>query len=189
MMQHLQLGGTVQRVIIVVWLCISGCAARVTAPRLADISTTISARSGYPTRNAAAFEIPAGVRLEDGVSEDEAIALALWNHAGFQADLATLGFSRADVLDARMMRNPIFSLLFPVGPKQLEATLNWPIEALWQRPHRLAAARLDVERVAQGLVEHGLDLVRDARFAHANALIAAERLALAQETQALRNTV
>ena len=68
-------------------------------------------------------------------------------------------------MEAGFLRNPIFSLLLPVGPKQLEFTLNWPLEALWQRPRRVAAARLDVERVAQGLVQGGLDVVRDAKLA------------------------
>jgi cobalt-zinc-cadmium efflux system outer membrane protein len=181
-----------QRLIIVVWLfCIvAGCASRVNAPAISDISSGLSTRSGYSIRDARAeFEAPTGVNLGDGVTEDEAIAVALWNHAGFQADLATLGFSRVDIIEAGMIRNPIFALLFPIGPKQLEATLSWPIEALWQRPRRLAAARLDADRVAQSLIDHGLDLVRDARFAHADLALANDRLALARDTQALRRQI
>ena len=45
-----------------------------------------------------------------------------------------------------MLTNPVLSLLFPVGPKQLEATLRWPIEVLWERPRRVAAARLALGR-------------------------------------------
>ena len=168
----------------------SGCANRVITPNVSNISTALADRSGFPTRDTArTFETPAGINVADGLTEDEVVAIALWNHAGFQADLATLGFSRADVLDAGMIRNPIFSLLFPVGPKQLESALSWPIEALWQRPRRVAAAKLDADRIAQSLIEHGLDLVRDARFAHIDALLAADRLALAQDIQALRSQI
>jgi len=181
-----------QRLLIaLVWLfCMSGCAARVSTPTINDISNAVSNRSGYSIRSASTtFDVPAGVSLADGITEDEAIAVALWNHAGFQANLTALGFSRADVIEAGMIRNPVFALLFPLGPKQLEATFSWPIEALWQRPRRLAAANLDADRVAQSLVEHGLDLIRDARFAHANLVMEMERLALAKETQALRRQI
>ena len=177
---------------VVALLCLVGsaCAPRVTTPTVADISTAMADRSGFPVRDASrSFEAPIGVNLADGLTEDEAIAVALWNHAGFQTDLATLGFTRADVMEAGMIRNPILSLLFPVGPKQFEATFNWPIEALWQRPHRVAAAQLDANRIAQGLIEHGLDVIRDTRFAHANAVMSVDRLALARETQTLRRQI
>jgi len=114
--------------------------------------------------------VPEGISLDDGVTEDEAVAVALWNNTAFQADLATLGIARADLLKAGLLRNPVLSVLFASGPKRAELTLAWPIEELWQRPSRVAAARLDAERVADGLVQHGLDLIRDTRVAHADAL-------------------
>lgn len=132
------------------------------------------------------MERPPGVTLSDGLSGDEAIALALWNNPGFGATLTSLGFARADLQEAGFLRNPIFSLLFPLGPKQLEFTLNWPFEALWQRPRRVAAAKLDVERVASSLVQSGLDLVRDARLAHAEVLLAQQRLELGRESARVR---
>lgn len=78
--------------------------------------------------------------------------------------LAELGVAKADLVEAGLIRNPVFSILFPLGPKQLEFTLTWPIEALWQRPRRVAAAQLDVARAAERLVQGGLDLVRDVRL-------------------------
>ena len=53
----------------------------------------------------------------------------------------------------------------------------------------MAAANLDANRIAQGLIEHGLDLIRDTRFAHANAVMSGDRLALARETQTLRRQI
>jgi hypothetical protein len=60
------------------------------------------------------------------VTADEAVAVALWNNAAFQASLNDLGFARADLAEAGLLANPVLSLLLPVGPKQLEATLRWP---------------------------------------------------------------
>jgi cobalt-zinc-cadmium efflux system outer membrane protein len=87
------------------------------------------------------FNLPEGISLEDGLSEDEAVAIALWNNAQFHADLTALGLARADLIEAEMLTNPVFSLLFPLGPKVLEMTLNLPADILWQRPRRIATAK------------------------------------------------
>ena len=68
--------------------------------------------------------------LDDGLSQDEAIALALWNNAQYQADLAALGFAHADLLEANMLSNPVFSILFPVNPKFLETALDILLDVL-----------------------------------------------------------
>jgi cobalt-zinc-cadmium efflux system outer membrane protein len=133
--------------------------------------------------------MPDGVRLDDGLSEDDAIAIALWNNVAFQEVLAELGFSRADLVDAGLLPNPVFSVLFPLGPKQLEFTLKFPLEVLWLRPRRINVAQLDAERVAEQLVQRGLDLVRDARFAWTDAVFAAERSRLAAENAALSDRI
>jgi len=132
------------------------------------VSRAIGNRADYTLRTAGApgeFSLPGAVSLSDGLTENEAVAIALWNNAQFQALLADLGFARADLQDASLLTNPILSLLFPIGPKQLEATLSLPVDALWQRPHRVAAAQFDAERVAENLVQQGLALIRDVRLA------------------------
>ena len=73
--------------------------------------------------------LPPNVNIADGLTQDEAVAIALWNNPDFQVQLANLGFARADLVEAGLLQNPVLSLLFPLGPKQLEATLRWPIEA------------------------------------------------------------
>ncbi|AKT42703.1 uncharacterized protein CMC5_069300 [Chondromyces crocatus] len=109
--------------------------------------------------------LPPGVKQASAIGEDDAVAIALWNSAAFGAELAQLGASQADLAEAGALPNPTLSVLFPIGPRQLELTLLAPISALIQRPYRVDAARLDVERVARGLVQRGLDLARDARLA------------------------
>ena len=78
--------------------------------------------------------MPPDVAIDDGLTSEEAVAIALWNSPSFQATLADLGIARADLVEAGLLRNPVFSLLFPVGPKQLEWTLQFPFDAIWQRP-------------------------------------------------------
>jgi cobalt-zinc-cadmium efflux system outer membrane protein len=132
------------------------------------------------------FNLPEGVSLDDGLSQEEAVAIALWNNAQFQADLAALGFARADLIEANMLTNPVLSLLFPVGPKLFEAKLNVPIDVLWQRPHRIAAARLDAQSLSENLIEHGLGLIRDVQTTYADLWLAQERAHLGEEDAQLR---
>lgn len=133
------------------------------------------------------FHLPDGASFDDGLSEDEAVAIALWNNAQFQADLATLGFARADLIEADMLANPVFSLFFPVGPKLLESKLNFPIDALWQRPHRIAAAKYDAQALSENLVDHGLGLVRDVKTTYTDLWLAREQVKLAGQDARLRD--
>lgn len=157
-------------------LLVSGCAAR--QPQ----ATQVSARLGMPDRadGGTGTAIPPGVTLEDGISQDEAIAVALWNNPEFRVQLTDLGFARADLLEAGLLRNPVLSLLFPLGPKQFEATLRFPIEVLWERPRRVAAANLALNRVATGLEQYGLNLVADVKVAYVELALARDRAALAE---------
>ncbi|MBL8601670.1 MAG: TolC family protein [Myxococcales bacterium] len=144
-------------------------------------------RTGHAIRDAegarrASSQLAPGVSLQDGLSEDDAAALALWNNPGFQADLTQLGFARGDLADAGLLPNPTLSLLLPLGPRQVEAWLAWPVDVLWQRPRRVAAALLDVERVSRGLVQSGLDVARDARLAQIEVSLAVSRATLRAES-------
>ncbi len=148
-------------------------------------------RTGFSLTNSqpGVISIPESVSIADGLSEDEAVTLALWNNAAFQETLADLGLSRADLVNAGMLPNPTFSMLIPVGAKPLELTAKYPFEILWLRPKRVAAAKLDYERTAQRLVQSGLDLIRDVRVAFADVMLADERLKSATETQSLNTGI
>ena len=159
-------------VLAVVFL--TACAVR-SAHDTSYISDSLRTRTGHELRPGpapGAPDLPAGVSLKDGLTVDEAVAVGLWKNPQFQADVGALGFARADLIEAGLLRNPVLSFLFPLGPKQLEATLNLPLEFFLQRPRRVAAAKLDVERVAENLVQHGLNLTRDILVSHADLVLA-----------------
>ena len=137
----------------------------------------------------ATAQLPPGVSVDDGLDETEAAAIALWNNAGFQENLAKLGLARADLAQAGMLANPTLSMLFPVGPKQLEFTATLPLEALWLRPKRVAIATVEAGRVGQGLVQSGLDLVRDVKVALADLALAAELATIAGQTLRIREQI
>ena len=172
-------------------VCLAGCAVH-TVHDESYVSGAISDRTGHELRwqkEEGVLRLPGGITLDDGLTEEEAVAIALWNNAQFQADLVALGFARADLIAAGMLRNPVLSLLFPLGPKQLEATLNLPIEFFWQRPKRVAAAKLDAEGIADSLIQHGLDLVRDVMIAYTELEFTRERARITAEEADLRQEI
>jgi cobalt-zinc-cadmium efflux system outer membrane protein len=167
---------------VLVSVSLSGCAT-ASAPPPADVAESIRTRTGATVRlgGAESPAIPAGVQVDDGLSRDEAVAIALWNNAAFQVSASQLGFARADLADAGIISNPVLSLLFPWGLKQLEWTLRWPAEVLWERPKRVAAATLSADASAQSLVQSGLDLALAVRLAYADLALAIDRQWLAEE--------
>lgn len=159
----------------------SACATTGQAPDHRTLDSAIRARTASGIRVEGTAAMPPDVSVGDGLTAQEAVAIALWNSPSFQATLADLGIARADVVEAGLLRNPIFSLLFPIGPKQLEWTLQFPLDALWQRPKRVAAAELNAQAVGERLVWDALTLVAQTRAAYADAVIADRRLQLTIE--------
>ncbi|MAZ27350.1 MAG: hypothetical protein CL868_09770 [Cytophagaceae bacterium] len=133
------------------------------------------------------LQIPSTVNLEDGLAEDEAISMALYNNAQFQADLIGLSLANADLVTAGQLPNPLLSIIFPTGTDPLKGTLNFAIDALWQRPSQVNAAHLESERTALTIVNKGLQLIRDTRIAYANTMVANEQLAIGEENILLRS--
>ncbi len=151
------------------------------------VSDELASRTGMGLRKQPDRELamPPGVRNDGSLTVDEAVAVALWNNAAFQSDLAQLGVARADLADAGVLPNPILSLLFPVGAKQLEITVKQSLGAIWQRPRRVAAARKDAARVAELMVQRGLDLARDVRVAYGDVVLAEQRVVLSAEADVI----
>ena len=138
---------------------------------------------------AAPMKLPQGITLDRPLTEEDSVAIALWNNAALHLDLAALGMAKADLLEAGLLRNPTLQMLLPFGYTQFEMLLNMPAEVFWQRPRRVAAARIEVDRVAKGLEQNGLDLVRDVRVAYWELILAKERMELGQEAVRLRRQI
>jgi cobalt-zinc-cadmium efflux system outer membrane protein len=177
--------------LILCFLMCFGCATAVDDQR-PFVSNAIQERVAIglpPVSDQEGFQMLKDVSLDDGLSEDEAIAIALWNNAQFQADLAQLGLAKADLQEAGMIKNPALSLLFPVGPKQMEWTLSLPIDLLWQRPLRVAYAELNADQVAQNMVRHGLGLVKDVLTSYADLIEAQDRVRILQEETTIHKEI
>lgn len=177
---------------VAVMVLAAGCHSRQLIFTRAQVDGELQSRAGSttaPCQRAGHVSLPPGVLIEDGITEDEAVALALWNNAAFQETLAELGVSGARLMDAGLLTDPELVVLFPVGPKQLEFTAYTAIDALWLRPIRLRAAELDLCRVGHQMVQGGLNAARDAQWAYADLLLAQQQAELAQEAFGLRSQI
>jgi cobalt-zinc-cadmium efflux system outer membrane protein len=163
----------------------SACASSGSLPDRGKVDAALRERISHGIRLHEAASLPSEINPADGLTADEAVALALWNNPAFIVLLDDLGFARSDLIEARQLRNPILSLLFPWGPKQFESTLQLPIDAIWQRPRRVKAATLDADAVAARLMSEGLGVMAQARTAYLDASAAEARLRLARESAEL----
>ncbi len=146
------------------------------------VAASVESRTGHAMRNVDPCEtpLPPSIDLHDGLTEDEAALIGLWNNAAFLELLTDLDLSRADLIQAGQLTNPEVQTMFPLAAKQWEFALFVPLEALWVRPKRTAAAEIELQRVAERLVQDGLNVVRDVRVAHADWVLANERWRLAE---------
>ena len=135
------------------------------------------------------FVMPPGASLADGLTEDEAISIALWNNAAFQELLADLGIARGDLITAGLLPNPEFVYYWGTPEKPFKYLFDFPIEALWLRPIRIKSAAREADRTSERLTQAGLDLIRDVRQAYADVQLARERLRIAGEGVRLRGRI
>lgn len=179
-------------VLAIFGLASAGCAVRRTQP-LPGLAAGIQKRTGLELRTERITTdtpvLPPGMTLSSPLSSDDAAALALWNNRRLHADLGMIGLAEADLLDSRLLRNPRFDILLPVGTKPLEILLNLPLDALIQRPRRVAAAQAAYDQLAESLIQNGLNTIRDARFAHADLVQAIARAGVADRAASLRTRI
>lgn len=173
-------------------VALTGCHAGSSAPNRGFVGAQIAHRMGHSIPDGippGQVTLPPGAKLDDGLTEDEAVSIALWNNAAFQDLLVDLGIARSDLIQAGLLPNPEMAYFFHVPQKPFKYAFEFPIEALWLRPVRLRIAGREANRAADRLVQSGLDLMRDVRQAFADVLLAQERLRVAKEGVRLRSQI
>jgi cobalt-zinc-cadmium efflux system outer membrane protein len=154
------------------------------------LSDRVKAQSAFdvtPKKEAGKFTVPPSVQMTDGISEDEAVAIALWNNEQYQADLAGISFAAADVKDAGIIQNPLLQYLSPNGGIVAQGYLYFYLDNIWQRPHRVAAAKRDAKKVAENLVQRSFTLIRDVQMAYADLALAKTRVDILSQNSEIRN--
>ena len=169
-----------------------GCRTASPGPDRSTVSNSLTQRFDQTLPNftvAKQVTLPPGANLDDGVTEDEAISIALWNNAAFQELLADLGIARGDLIAAGLLPNPEFVYIFGLTNKPFKYLFELPIEAIWLRPIRVRSTALEADRTANRLAQAGLELMRDVRQAYADVLLAKERVRIAGEGVKFRGRI
>lgn len=164
-----------------------GC--KTTTISRTDVSDSLQNTTGFSLQNESkpgVPNIPPQVNAADGLTEEEAVSVALWNNAQLQADLANISISQADVINARVISNPLIRYLAPSGELSVSGYINFAFDFLFQRPKRVRAAKTDALRVAQTSLQHIYTLIRDVQVAYTDLLLSKERLAIFQENAQIR---
>ena len=183
---------TVAWVVLTVVVGITGCQTAPHAPDRTTVASHLAPRVGHtlPSHTVLGqIALPPGASLDDGITDDEAVAIALWNNAAFQELLVDLGLARGDLIQAGLLPNPEFVYFFGVTDKPFKYLFDFPIEAIWLRPIRVKSAAKEADRTAARLTQAGLDLMRDVRQAYADVVLAKERVRVAGEAVKLRGRV
>ena len=81
---------------------------------------------------------------QDGITREDAVAIALLNNRALQSDLSLLGVAAANLTQAGLLRNPVLGLeiLFPIRNADSAAGLFGWLSDLWQLPRRKRIAEI-----------------------------------------------
>jgi cobalt-zinc-cadmium efflux system outer membrane protein len=179
-------------VLLAALVAVAGCKCCPTACGEGDVSAGLGERTGLtlgPFACPNEIVLPHGATLADGVAEEEAVLIALWNNALFHEQLTQIGIARGDLIQAGLLPNPELVFLFPATDKPYRYAIDFPLEALWLRPIRVAAAERESVRVCAQLTQLGINLIRDVRQAYADLLLARGNLAVAEEAVRIRSEI
>jgi len=175
-----------------------GCVTVDPRPDFAQASAVIRAHTGttdvYDPDTEVLIEQRISELLQDGLTVDEAVAVAMLNNPGFQSLFQDIGASRADVVQSGLLSNPTLSLGFrlPEGGGRAEITgaLAQQIVDLWQIPVRKRIAESELDRTVTLVAHRATIMAADVRRRYYEVLSAlrAENLAT-EDVQLVRQTL
>jgi len=168
-------------------LLLSACASVPRDAGVADVRQAVSDRTGQTVEWAAQPSTSDDARvhalLEGELTADRAVAVALTNSPRLQATLAGLGIARADLLQASVVRNPLFELeiRFPRDPfRPYELRLAQTLVDLIQLPRRRALGRAVFEAARLRVTAEVIGFAAGVRAQHAELLAASQRVGLSR---------
>ncbi len=169
---------------------LSGCATTSPDDAAAGVAALVQQRTGAAPRLAGADGQALGQEidalLDEPVSMDTAVQVALLNHPGLQATYWEVGVAQADLAQAARLRNPSigFSRLSGGGEVEIERSITLDLAGLLTMPlrQRMESRRFDAARltVAGAIERHAIDT----RKAWVEAVAAQQALAYARQVNA-----
>jgi cobalt-zinc-cadmium efflux system outer membrane protein len=121
--------------------------------------------------------------LQGELTADKAVAVAMTNNPRLQATLSELGVARADLLQASVVRNPLFEaeIRFPRDPfRPFELRLAQTLVDLIQLPRRRALGRAAFDTAKLHVTAEVVRFAAEVRAQHTDLLAASQRVALSR---------
>lgn len=148
------------------WVAITGCAAPPVDPR---VEAAIGDAVGLEVE-ALVFRNEGGpddepTRASDRLTAADALRAAVTTSPVLQAALARVRIAMADADQARLLSNPVLSLVlrFGSGKPQVEASLTQQLLAAFQTPRRASAADNRLRQAAADAITVALNVVAEAQ--------------------------
>lgn len=123
--------------------------------------------------------------LQQPLTPDSAVRIALLNSPALKASLAELGMTAAEVAQAGRMRNPGigFGRVRGGGDTDIDRSVTFDIAGLLTLPARAGMARRQLERAQLAAAGHAVQLAHDTRAAWFTAVAAAQSAAFAGQVR------
>ena len=171
-------------------LAVAGCVSVHPRAGFDDASELVARRTPYTLRwdtgtpEDSLVDRRLRAMLHGELGADTAVQVALLRNARLQATFEEIGIAQADLVQAGLLRNPVFSVawLFGTAPGVQSAGLIIPFVDLLQRPLRQRVALERADAVTAQVADAVLRLVADVRVAFAEATAAREMLTLREST-------
>lgn len=181
--------------LVILATLIVGCGTVKPEGDYARASGMIHSRTGsktvYDPANEAAANEKVNELLEEGLTAEKAVSVALFNNREFQGLFLEIGVSRAELVQSGLLTNPtlVFSARFPEGGGRSNLTfgLTQDLVELWQLPLRKRIAAGQLEQTVMNVVRSAIDLTAEVKGAYYKLLVVREQEKVVAENLALLN--
>jgi cobalt-zinc-cadmium efflux system outer membrane protein len=176
-------------------LLLASCASVPRDAGANDVEQAVNQRGGpaveWRTQPLTADDERIAGMLQDELTADEAVAIAMVNNPRIQVTLAELGIARADLIQASTIANPVFEfeIRFPGEPyRPYELRLAQSLIELIQLPRRRAVGRAAFDAAQMRVSSEVLRFASDVRSAYFDVLASTQHVALSQTITASAQT-
>ena len=159
------------------------CASVPRDAGLSDVQQAVGTRTNQTldlAASAAGNDERLRAMLQDELTADEAVAIAVANNPRLQVTLAELGIARADLIEASTITNPVFEfeLRVPGEPyRPYELRLAQSLIELIQLPRRRAAGRAAFDAAQMRVSSNVLRFAADVRSSYFDLIAATQHVA------------
>jgi len=167
------------------FLFLTGCASVQTTQEWEKVNAFATERTGIETHweqteeDVKVTKEEVNKLLSDGLTDDDAVRIALVNNKTLQSAFEEIGIAKADLVQAGLFSNPnlsaVFRFPFGGGGADIEAVMPFRISDLWQIPLRKKVASAQLESTMLKVSEEILNTMAETRHTH-NEYIALSRI-------------